>query len=53
MYAGLGLSVLVSIVHGIMLYGLEMQTKTMSLDRMVLMATLNLTGAGFYALRVG
>lgn len=52
MYVGLGLSALVFAVHGIMLHGLEVQTKRMSLDRMALMAALNLIGASVYTARV-
>lgn len=53
MYACLGLSAIVFITHGVILYGWEMQNKRMSLDRMGLMALLNLTGAYAYAARVG
>lgn len=53
MYVGLGLSALVFIIHGIMLHGLELQMKRMSLDQMGLMAALNLIGASVYAARVG
>ncbi len=52
MYVGLGLSALVFAVHGIMLHGLELQIKRMRLDRMGLMAALNLIGASVYAARV-
>lgn len=53
MFAGLGLSALVFTAHGIILYGFETQVKRMSLDRMALMALLNLIGAYIYAARVG
>ena len=53
MFAGLGLSALVFTTHGIMLYGLEIQVKRMSLDRMAVMAILNLIGAYVYVARVG
>lgn len=53
MFAGLGLSALVFTIHGILLYGWEIQTRRMSLDRMALMAILNLIGALIYAVRVG
>lgn len=52
MFAGLGLSALVFTTHGIMLYGLEVQVKRMSLDRMAVMAVLNLIGAYVYAAMV-
>ncbi len=52
MYVGLGLSALIFTIHGIMLHGLEIQMKHMSLDRMALMAALNLIGATIYAARV-
>lgn len=52
MYAGLGLSALIFIVHGILLYGWEIQNNRMSLDWMGLMAFLNLVGAAIYSARV-
>jgi len=52
MYACLGLSAVVFIVHGVTLYGWETPKKRMSLNRMGLMALLNLTGAYAYAARV-
>ncbi len=52
MYAGLGLSALVFVIHGILLYGLETQVNHMSVDRMALMALFNLIGAYVYAARV-
>ena len=52
MYACLGLSAVVFIVHGLVLYGWETQKQRMSLDRMTLMAVLNLAGAYTYAARV-
>ena len=52
MYAFLGLSAIVFIIHGVFLYGWETQSKRMSLDRMGLMAILNLVGACIYAARV-
>ena len=52
MYACLGLSAVVFIIHGVIIYGWEAQKKRMSLDRMVLMALLNLIGAYAYAARV-
>ena len=51
--ARLGLSALVFTAHGIMLYGLEIQVKRMSLDRMAVMEIFNLIGAYIYAARVG
>jgi adiponectin receptor len=52
MYAGLGLSFIIPIVHSISIYGLQVQIWRMSLDWMLLMATFNLTGAATYAARV-
>ena len=52
MYACLGLSAIVFITHGAVLYDWETQSKRMSLDPMGLMALLNLTGAYVYAARV-
>lgn len=52
MYAGLGLSALVFTMHGILIYGWQTQMGRMSLDRMVLMATVNLIGASVYVARV-
>ncbi|KAF2496117.1 mPR-typeG-protein-coupled receptor [Lophium mytilinum] len=51
-YAGLGLSALVFIAHGILLHGLDIQMKRMSLDWMLLMGSLNIVGAAFYAARI-
>ncbi len=52
MYAGLGLSAVVFVVHGISLHGWDIQNQRMSLDWMGLMALFNLTGAVIYAARV-
>jgi adiponectin receptor len=52
MYSGLGLSAIIFIAHGLVLYGYETQNKRMSLNWMLLMATFNLTGATIYATRV-
>ena len=52
MYAGLGLSAVVFVVHGILLHGWKAQNQRMSLDWMGLMALFNLTGAVTYAARV-
>ena len=52
MYACLGLSAVVFIIHGLLMYGWKTQLNRMSLDRMGLMALLNLTGAYTYAARV-
>ena len=52
MYACLGLSAIVFIIHGLVLYGWQTQARRMSLDRMGLMALLNLTGAYAYGARV-
>ena len=52
MYAGLGLSAIVFMVHGLLKHGWELQRMRMSLDWMMLMAGFNLTGAVTYAARV-
>ena len=52
MYAGLGLSALIFVAHGILLHGWAVQNERMSLDWMALMATFNLLGAIVYATRV-
>lgn len=52
MYAGLGLSFIIPIVHSISIYGVQVQIWRMSLDWMLLMATFNLAGAATYAARV-
>lgn len=52
MYAGLGLSAIVFITHGLILHGWEIQKHRMSLEWMALMAGLNITGAVAYASRV-
>jgi len=52
MYAGLGLSFVVPVVHGLLQFGVETQMGRMSLDWMVVMAVCNLTGGVVYALRV-
>ena len=51
-YASLGLSAIVFVLHGIVLYGWSVQNQRMSLDWMILMACLNLGGGGIYAARV-
>ena len=52
MYAGLGLSAVVFVTHGVLLHGWAVQNQRMSLDWMGLMALFNLTGAVIYAARV-
>jgi adiponectin receptor len=52
MYAGLGFSFIIPIVHGIVKFGWETQMWRMSLDWMASMTTFNLTGGALYALRV-
>lgn len=52
MYAGLGLSAVVFVVHGVLLHGWEVQNRRMSIDWMILMALFNLVGAVTYAVRV-
>ena len=52
MYAGLGLSFVIPIIHGITKFGWETQMWRMSLDWMALMTTFNFTGGALYAMRV-
>lgn len=52
MYAALGLSAVLFVVHGVILHGWELQNRRMSLWWMALMAFLNLAGATCYAIRV-
>ena len=52
MYAGLGLSALGFVAHGIARHGWQIQRMRMSLDWMALMGALNLLGAVVYAARV-
>ena len=52
MYAGLGLSAVVFVVHGILLHGWTVQNRRMSVDWMGVMALFNLTGAVIYAARL-
>ena len=52
MYACLGLSAIVFVLHGIILNGWSVQNQRMSLDWMILMACLNLVGGAIYAARV-
>lgn len=52
MYAGLGLSAIIFVVHGVIKHGWKTQNHRMSLDWMGLMASLNLIGAFTYAARV-
>ena len=52
MYAGLGLSAVVFVLHGVLSHGWAVQNRRMSLDWMGLMALFNLTGAVTYAARV-
>jgi adiponectin receptor len=49
MYAGLGLSALVFIIHRLLIHGWEIQKHRMSLKYMGLMGALNLIGAATYA----
>lgn len=51
-FAGFGLSSILFIIHGLILYGWEVQKDRMSLVWMGWMATANLLGAGIYAARV-
>lgn len=52
MYAGLGLSAIVFVIHGILLHGWVAQNRRMSLDWMVLMALFNPAGAVIYTARI-
>jgi len=52
MFSSLGLSAVVFIAHGLLIYGWEAQRRRMSLNWMALMAALNLIGAATYAGRV-
>ncbi|OAL00938.1 HlyIII-domain-containing protein [Phaeosphaeriaceae sp. SRC1lsM3a] len=52
MYASLGLSFIVPIIHGISKFGWETQMWRMSLDWMALMTAFNLTGGALYAMRI-
>ena len=51
-YAAFGLSSVTFVMHGLILYGWEMQKRRMSLGRMSWMAAINLSGAIIYAARV-
>lgn len=53
MYACMGLSAIIFIVHGIILNGWSVRNQRMSLVWLVLMACLNLVGGAIYAARVG
>lgn len=52
MYASLGLSAVIFIIHGVVMHGWALQKMRMSLDWMLAMACLNLTGGAIYAARV-
>ena len=52
MYAALGLSGVVFVVHGLVLHGYELQNQRMALDSMMWMAGFNLFGVVVYALRL-
>ncbi|KAI1757954.1 putative hemolysin-III channel protein Izh2 [Xylaria castorea] len=52
LYAGFGLSSIIFIIHGLLIYGWELQKLRMSLVWMSWMATSNLVGAGIYAARI-
>ncbi|KAI0123623.1 hypothetical protein BJ170DRAFT_586670, partial [Xylariales sp. AK1849] len=51
-YAGFVLSSIISIVHGLIIHGWEIQRSCMSLVWMGWMATFNFIGAAIYAVRV-
>ncbi|KAI9054322.1 hypothetical protein LZ554_001488 [Drepanopeziza brunnea f. sp. 'monogermtubi'] len=52
MYACLGLSALVFVVHGLVLHGWEVQRRRMGLEWMGVMTALNLVGAAVYVWRI-
>ncbi|THV55812.1 hypothetical protein BGAL_0003g00540 [Botrytis galanthina] len=52
MYAALGLSAVIFIVHSIIIYGISLQYKRLSLGWIVGMAGLNFVGALAYSLRI-
>ncbi|TGO19419.1 hypothetical protein BTUL_0004g00550 [Botrytis tulipae] len=52
MYAALGLSAIIFIVHSIIIYGISLQYKRLSLGWIVGMAGLNFVGALAYSLRI-
>lgn len=52
MYAGLGLSSIIFVIHGVVKHGWKTQNYRMSLDWMILMASLNFIGAFTYAARI-
>ena len=52
MYTGLGFSALGFVIHGLLLYGWDIQNRRMSLDWMGLMTLLNMIGALAYAVRI-
>jgi adiponectin receptor len=52
MYVSLGLSAMVFIIHGLILYGWEIQNHRMGLNYMLTMAMLNLLGAAIYTARI-
>lgn len=51
-YSGLGLSAIPFIIHGLVIYGWDMQSARMSLNWMGVTASLNLIGAIVYATRI-
>jgi adiponectin receptor len=53
MYTSLGLTGIVFIVHGLILYGWQTQNMRMALTWMIGMAAANLAGAAAFAARVG
>ncbi|KAF2172858.1 hypothetical protein M409DRAFT_62526 [Zasmidium cellare ATCC 36951] len=52
LYAGFGLSSIVFVLHGLLIYGWEVQKQRMSLISMGWMAVSNLVGAAIYATRI-
>lgn len=51
-YAAFGLSCAVFVMHGLVIYGWELQVLHMSLVSVMYMATVNIIGAAIYAFRV-
>jgi adiponectin receptor len=51
-YAGFGFSSIIFVIHGLLLFGWQVQKARMSLVYMGWMATANITGALIYAARV-
>lgn len=52
MFAAMGLSAVVPVLHGVLLYGTHTMRASMGLDWLLLQAALYLLGAGLYAARL-